>query len=295
MLETIREFGLEQLAASGDWEQRTGDWREWFLTLAETGYSVLLGPEHRQWLARLDADLDNMRAALGWALDPGRGRAGPAAGLRAFPLLVRARAPERRAAVGGAGAGERRETPTRGSPRRGTGRHRYLTWARGDERRSAELWAEAIPLIRQLGDLSQLALALHAAGLAEDRGDHERAQATAGGGARALPNVGRHVLSMSAQHALRAWGLWSTDSMGTSTRRRRTSSRRCTGSRSWATPLARAWRSPTAGESPATGGRLRAGGRAHTESLRCTGTMATAGGSRMPQRVGHRRGAGWPG
>ena len=36
----------------------------------------------------------------------------------------------------------------------------YMTWARGDDQRSAELWAEAIPLFRRLNDVSKLALAL---------------------------------------------------------------------------------------------------------------------------------------
>src|SRR5215207_7604111 len=174
MLETIREYGLEQLAASGEDDATRRRLAVWSLALAEPGYTGFFGPEHRQQLARLDADHDNLRAVLGWALD--RGEAEIAQRL-VYALsrfwYVRGHLSEgllwsERALASDA------ETTTSEAARAGalavTG---YLTWARGDDRRSAELWAEAIPLFRRLGDVSQLALALHAAGLAEeDRGEH---------------------------------------------------------------------------------------------------------------------------
>ena len=71
MLETIREYGLEQLAASGEDDATRRRLAAWSLALAEPGYTGFFGPEHRQQLARLDADHDNLRAVLGWALDRG--------------------------------------------------------------------------------------------------------------------------------------------------------------------------------------------------------------------------------
>ena len=71
MLETIREYGLEQLAASGEDDATRRRLATWSLALAEPGYTGFFGPEHRQQLARLDADHDNLRAVLGWALDRG--------------------------------------------------------------------------------------------------------------------------------------------------------------------------------------------------------------------------------
>jgi len=179
MLETIREYGLEQLAASGEDDAIQHRLAAWSLALAEPGYTGFFGPEHRQQLARLDADHDNLRAVLGWALDRGEAEIAQrlvyalsrfwyVRGHLSEGLLWSERALASEAA-----------TPTSAAARAGalavTG---YLTWARGDDRRSAELWAEAIPLYRRLGDVSQLALALHAAGLAEeDRGEHDRARA----------------------------------------------------------------------------------------------------------------------
>jgi predicted ATPase len=69
MLETIREFALERLDASGE----AGDTRrchaEFFRDLAECGEPMLLGtPERRTWQAQLERDHDNMRAALAWSV-----------------------------------------------------------------------------------------------------------------------------------------------------------------------------------------------------------------------------------
>ncbi|MGH2530741.1 MAG: tetratricopeptide repeat protein [Thermomicrobiales bacterium] len=69
MLRTIREFALERLGESGEAEviwRRHGDW---FLALAERADAELLGPGQAEWLARLDADLDDLRAALRWSIE----------------------------------------------------------------------------------------------------------------------------------------------------------------------------------------------------------------------------------
>jgi predicted ATPase/DNA-binding SARP family transcriptional activator len=64
MLETIREYALEQLAA----EQEPDDVRrrhaEHFLKLAESDPV----PEQAAWLARMDAERDNFREALSWSI-----------------------------------------------------------------------------------------------------------------------------------------------------------------------------------------------------------------------------------
>jgi predicted ATPase len=63
MLETIREYALEQLEESGDTELRHRH-AAYFLGRAATEARELVGPQQRKCLARLRADSDNYRAAL---------------------------------------------------------------------------------------------------------------------------------------------------------------------------------------------------------------------------------------
>lgn len=67
MLETIREFGLEQLAAGGELEMLRRRHADYFLALSEAVEPELRGPNRRPWLARLEAENGNLRAALAWS------------------------------------------------------------------------------------------------------------------------------------------------------------------------------------------------------------------------------------
>jgi excisionase family DNA binding protein len=66
MLETIREYGLEQLAASGDDEPARDAHSAFFRAFAERLAPRQLGGNPVAWLDRLAADHDNLRAALDW-------------------------------------------------------------------------------------------------------------------------------------------------------------------------------------------------------------------------------------
>jgi predicted ATPase/Tfp pilus assembly protein PilF len=67
MLETIREFGLEQLAASVEVEQIERCHALFFLDLAEYAEPQLTGPEQVVWLGRIESEHNNIRAALRWS------------------------------------------------------------------------------------------------------------------------------------------------------------------------------------------------------------------------------------
>ena len=69
MLETIREFAAErlqdQLEAGRIFERHA----QWYLRLATSAQGELRGAAAAEWLGRLNADLENLRRAIGWARD----------------------------------------------------------------------------------------------------------------------------------------------------------------------------------------------------------------------------------
>ncbi len=67
MLETIRDYGLERLTASGEAEMIRRQHAEFFMAFAEATEPEMLGAQREQGLARLQAELDNLRAALIWS------------------------------------------------------------------------------------------------------------------------------------------------------------------------------------------------------------------------------------
>jgi predicted ATPase/DNA-binding CsgD family transcriptional regulator len=69
MLETIRQYGLECLAASGEMETIRRVHAAYYLALAERAEPELLGPQQALWFERLEREHDNLRAALRWSLE----------------------------------------------------------------------------------------------------------------------------------------------------------------------------------------------------------------------------------
>lgn len=72
LLETIREFAMEQLRAQGEEETLCSRHFAAYLQFAQTADLQLRGLEAPGWYARYDAEQDNLRAALQWAFDRGR-------------------------------------------------------------------------------------------------------------------------------------------------------------------------------------------------------------------------------
>lgn len=66
MLETIREYALERLAASGDEASARRAHAAYCLVLAEEGDSREVGGQDGEWLARCEVEHDNFRSALEW-------------------------------------------------------------------------------------------------------------------------------------------------------------------------------------------------------------------------------------
>ena len=68
MLETIREYGLELLDASGDAPAVRTAHLAWCVDLADQAIRHASGPNESQWLDRVEAEHDNVRVALEWSV-----------------------------------------------------------------------------------------------------------------------------------------------------------------------------------------------------------------------------------
>jgi predicted ATPase/DNA-binding CsgD family transcriptional regulator len=67
MLETIRAFGLDQLAKAGEEEATRLAHAAWAVAFAERAGTGLWDPDQARWASRIEAEFDNLRAAFRWA------------------------------------------------------------------------------------------------------------------------------------------------------------------------------------------------------------------------------------
>src|SRR5262249_20352271 len=69
--EPVRQYAAQQLAACGEAGDVRARHAAWYLSIGEQSAPALRGPEQGAWLSRLDWELGNLRAALGWAEESG--------------------------------------------------------------------------------------------------------------------------------------------------------------------------------------------------------------------------------
>ncbi len=67
MLETIRDYAVEKLGASGESLQIGAAHCMYFFEFSKLGRNGMRGPQQGEWLARLETDHDNLRAAISLA------------------------------------------------------------------------------------------------------------------------------------------------------------------------------------------------------------------------------------
>ena len=84
MLETVREFGLERLAGSGEIESIQQAHARYYADLATRAEPELTGTDQLAWFATLETEQANLRAALAWSIAHD-----PEAGLRMAGALIR--------------------------------------------------------------------------------------------------------------------------------------------------------------------------------------------------------------
>lgn len=69
LLETVRGYAREELAASDEDDVLAERHLDWNLNLCRRAEPELVGAHQREWFDRLAADHDNVRAAMAWGLD----------------------------------------------------------------------------------------------------------------------------------------------------------------------------------------------------------------------------------
>jgi predicted ATPase/DNA-binding CsgD family transcriptional regulator len=77
LLETIRQYASDRLHDAGERDAARDRHLDHYLALAEASFDELVRADQDAWLARLETEHDNLRAALDWGLsldDPERGR-----------------------------------------------------------------------------------------------------------------------------------------------------------------------------------------------------------------------------
>ncbi len=88
MLETIREFALECLQASADWEPTRRRHADYFLALAQKAEPELTGAKQALWLSILEREHDNLRAVFSWVEETGRADYGLQLGAAIWRLWI---------------------------------------------------------------------------------------------------------------------------------------------------------------------------------------------------------------
>jgi len=185
MLETIREYALERLVASGELELLQRQHAIYFVALAESPDPTLVKKQIKQWWDRLELEHANFRAALTWS----RTEANDETGLRLMLALVdfwRLRGHLRE----GSGwladllakhKGDRSASPTEADRTKWAIALDWLglfsLW-QGDLEAAQLHFEESLGLFREVGDMARSAETLSDLGmLFQMRGDYERANA----------------------------------------------------------------------------------------------------------------------
>jgi non-specific serine/threonine protein kinase len=200
MLETLREYGLEQLRASGETGEALIAHATYYLTLAEGAEPELERPSQVTWLDRLEVEHNNLRAVLAWACAEGEAELGLrlAGSLWRF-WMVRGHVAEGRAWLE-ATLALPSDSPHTATRAKALARVADLVRRCGDEALARAYSQESLAIWRELGDRAAAAselthlgrMALAAGELAEARAALEEALAVE----RELGEQGRSAHSL---------------------------------------------------------------------------------------------------
>ena len=180
MLEPVRQYGEERLAAGGEADEVRCRHASWFFGLAQEVEPWLRGARQEVWLERLESEYGNLRAALSWALERGEVDLGLWFGgaLAEFWYMGGNLGEARRwleTALQNSG-----DTPPTPARTKALLRAGWIAWEQGDYEGSSALSGEALALAREAGDEACACAALSSLGwVALLRRDLGRASALA--------------------------------------------------------------------------------------------------------------------
>jgi non-specific serine/threonine protein kinase len=160
LLETMREFALEQLREHGEEDAARFTHAAHFLELAEAAEARLYGPAMHQILDRLEVELPNLRAALTYFAD-----VGDAVGELRLIGMVAEHWEYRGNPAEGVSLLERAITHGHDAPASPLARSllelAWLCWTMGDQERALTASAASLPLARAAGNEYRLAQTLY--------------------------------------------------------------------------------------------------------------------------------------
>jgi predicted ATPase/DNA-binding XRE family transcriptional regulator len=189
MLETIREYALERLVSSGEAEEAQRKHAQYYLALAEAAQPRASGQwDELDWLskfARIEREHDNLRAAMGWAIQNREAETGARLAIALWWFWIERgylsdgrRWMETILKLDGA------EGPTGEAPHKLPARTKayvlhvagVLASVQGDYDHAVALHEEAMSVYRELGHNKGVGISLRALGIvAYERGDYGRA------------------------------------------------------------------------------------------------------------------------
>jgi predicted ATPase/Tfp pilus assembly protein PilF len=177
LLDTVRQYGQERLEACGEAAEVRTRHLAWCVALAEQAALALLGPEQAAWLAQLEMEHDNLRAALGWSTQDSRDGASSIrlAGALGRFWHIRGHLSEGRGWLEGALAHGVGSAAARALALHWAGN---LAYVQGNHGQAGALFEESLALRRALEDRHGIAASLNCLGnVAQDQGEYWRAKA----------------------------------------------------------------------------------------------------------------------
>lgn len=191
LLGTIREFGIEELVASGEMERMHRSHAACMVDLAREAEQALRGPEQAAWLDRLELEHENLRVALDWGVEAegASEEAWRLAGSLWRFWFLRGYVEEGRSYLERLAA--RRAPGSVAARARALTGAAFLAFFHGDARAAERHFRESMRLSDEACDLWHLAFSLCGLGsCAQYRGDHARARVALQRGANLARKLG---------------------------------------------------------------------------------------------------------